>query len=141
MEEFGDPSVDATGISEAIEPHGEDGSSSNPISEPAIELKEISRSRERARAVDDPSGEAPGEPHHGKSLVRFLYILVMYLAHPPNIPCSGGAEGRGIGSRVIRITLQFGKNPCLPSRYFWHANDMTRLWKIRDMTSTRGKDR
>jgi hypothetical protein len=29
MEEFGDPSVDETGISEAIEPHGEDGSSSN----------------------------------------------------------------------------------------------------------------
>jgi hypothetical protein len=72
MEEFGDPSVDETGISGAIEPHGEDGSSSNPISESAIELEEVSRGRERARAVDDSSGEAPDESQHGKSPVRFL---------------------------------------------------------------------
>jgi hypothetical protein len=133
MEEFGDPSVDETGISEAIEPHGKDGPSSDAIS--AIALEEISRGRELARAVDDSSGEAPDEPLHGKSLVRFLYLMVMYLAHPRNIPCSGG----GIGSRVIRIRLQFGQNPFLASRYLWHANDMGRLWKIRVMTSTEGK--
>jgi hypothetical protein len=117
MDEFGDPSVDETGISEAIEPHGKDGSSPNPISELAIELEEISRGREVARAVDDSSCEAPDEPHHGKSLVRFLYIMVMHLAHPPNIPCSGGADRQGIGSRVIRIRLQFRQNPFLASRY------------------------
>jgi hypothetical protein len=72
MEEFGDPSVDETGISEAIEPHGKDGSSSNPISESAIELEEISRGRERAIAVDDSSGEALDGSQHGKSPVRFL---------------------------------------------------------------------
>jgi hypothetical protein len=31
--------------------------------------------------------------------------MVMYLAHPPNVPSDGG----GIGSRVIRIRLQFGQ--------------------------------
>jgi hypothetical protein len=50
--------------------------------------------------------------------VWFLYLMVMCL-DPPDIPCSGGADGRGIGSRVIRIRLQFGKNPFLPSRYLW----------------------
>jgi hypothetical protein len=134
MEEFGDPSVDETGISEAIEPHGLAGSSSNAISSnaiSAIELEEISRSRELARAVDDSSGEAPDEApdelQHGKSLVRFLYLMVMYLAHPSHIPCSGEPDRRGIGSRVIRIRLQFGQNPFLASRDLWHANDMRRL--------------
>jgi hypothetical protein len=70
MEEFGDPSVDETGILEAIEPHGTDGPSSNAIS--AIELEEISRGGERASAVDDSSDEAPDESQHGKSPVRFL---------------------------------------------------------------------
>jgi hypothetical protein len=138
MEEFGDPSVDETGISEAIEPHGEDGSSYNPISESAIELAEISRGGELARTVDDSSGEAPDEPQHGESLVLFLYIMVMHLAHPPNISCSGGADGGGIGSRVIRIRLQLGQNPFLASRYLWHANDLSRLWEIWVMTWTTG---
>jgi hypothetical protein len=80
MDEFGDPSVDETGISETIEPQGTDGPSSNAISESAIELEEISRGRERARAVDDSSGQAPDEPHHSKSLVWFLYLMVMHLA-------------------------------------------------------------
>jgi hypothetical protein len=136
MDEFGDPSIDETGISEAIEPHGEDGPSSNAISAP--ELEEVSRSRELAGAVDDSSGEAPDEPQHGESLVRFLYLMVMYLAHPSHIPCSGEADGRCIGSRLIRIRLQFGQNPFLASQYLWHANDMRRLWKIRVMTSTGG---
>jgi hypothetical protein len=135
MEEFGDPSVDETGISVAIEPHGKDGPSSDAIS--AIELEEISRGGELARDVDDSSGEVLDELHHGKSLVWFLYLMVMYLTHPPNIPCSGGADGRGIGNRVIRI--RFGLNPFLASRYLWHANDMRRLWEIRVMSSTGGK--
>jgi hypothetical protein len=123
MEEFGDPSVDETGISEAIEPHGENGSSSNPISESAIELEEISRGRERAIAVDNSSGEAPDESQHGKSLVRFLSHMVMYLPHPPNIPCSG-ADGGGIISRVMRIRLQFGKNPLLASGIYGMQNTL-----------------
>jgi hypothetical protein len=137
LEEFGDQSVDETGISEAIEHLGEDGPSSSAIS--AIELEEISRGRELARAVGDPSGEDPDEPQHGESLVWFLYIMVMYLARPSNIPCSGGADGGGISSRVIRIGLQFTQNPFLASQYLWHANDKSRLWKIRGMTLTGGK--
>jgi hypothetical protein len=120
MDEFGDPSFDETGISEAIEPHGKDGPSSNAIE--AIALEEISRGRELGRAVDDSSGEAPDEPRYGKSLVRFLYLRVMYLDHPTNIP-SSRADGRDIGSRVIRIRLQFGQNLFLASRYLWHARD------------------
>jgi hypothetical protein len=116
MDEFGDPSIDETGISEGIEPHGKDCPSSDAIS--GIALEGISRGRELARAVDDSSGEAPDEPQHGKSVVRFLYLMVMLLDHPPNISCSGGADGRGIGVRVIRIRLQFGQNRFLASRYF-----------------------
>jgi hypothetical protein len=127
MEEFGDPTRNETGISESIEPHG--NPSSNAIS--AIELEDISRGRELARAVDYSSGEAPDQPKHGKSIVRFLYIMVMHMAHSLNIPCSGGADGGGIGSRVIRIRLQLRQNPCFASRYLWHANDMRRLWERR----------
>jgi hypothetical protein len=134
MDEFGDPSVDETGISEAIEPHGMDSPSSNAIS--AIELEEVSCDRKLAGAVDDSSGEAPDKPQQGESLVGFLYLMVMYLAHPSHIPCRGGADARGIGSRVIRIRLQFGKNPFLASRYLWHAKYMRRLSEIQVMTST-----
>jgi hypothetical protein len=136
MDEFGDPSVDETGISEAVESHGEDGPSSNAIS--ALEPEEVSRSQELAGAVDDSSGEAPDEPQHGESLVGFLYLMVTYLAHPSHIPCSGEADGRGIGSRLIRIRLQLGKNPFLASQYLWYANNTRTLWKIRVMTSSRG---
>jgi hypothetical protein len=135
MDEFGDPSVDETGISEAIEPHGTDGPSSHAIS--AIALEESSRGREFARGVDNCPVEVPDEPQHGESLVRFLYHIVMYPAHPLNISSSGGADGGGIGSRVIRIRLQFWQNMFLASQYLWHANDMGRLWEIRVMKSTR----
>jgi hypothetical protein len=114
MDEFGDPSVEA-GISEAIEIHRKDGPSSDTIA--AIELEEIPRVRELLRSVNDAPCEVLDEPQHGKFLFRFQYLIVMYLAHPPNIPCSGGARGPGIGSRVIRITLQFGQKLLLASRY------------------------
>jgi hypothetical protein len=101
MEEFGDPSVDKTGISGAVEPHGKGGLSSNAIA--VIELEEIHRGSELASAVDDSSGEALDEPQHGKPILRFSYLMVMYLAHPPNIPCSGGVHRRGTDGRVIRL--------------------------------------
>jgi hypothetical protein len=115
MEEFDDPSVKENGISEATELHRKDGPSSNTIA--ALELEEIPHVREFLRSVNDAAREGLDEPQHGKFLLRFSYLVVMYLAHPSNIPCSGGAHRRGIGSRVIRITLQFGQNPLLPSRY------------------------
>jgi hypothetical protein len=61
--------------------------------------------------------------------------MAMHMAHPPNVHCSGGAGGGGIGSRVIRIRLQVGQTPFLSSWYLWHANDTRRLWDIRVMTS------
>jgi hypothetical protein len=79
------------------------------------------------RSVNDAACEVLDEPQHGKFLLRFSYLMVMYLAHPPNIPCSGGAHGRGIGSRVTRITLQFGQNLFLASVYLCHANDTRSL--------------
>jgi hypothetical protein len=65
MEEFGDPSVDETGISEAIELHRKDGPSSNTIT--ATELEEIPRVRELLRSVNDAACEVLDEPQHGKS--------------------------------------------------------------------------
>jgi hypothetical protein len=103
MEEFDDPSVEEIRISEAIEIHREDGPSSNTIS--AIELEEILRVRQILRSVNNAASEGLDEPQRGKFLLRFSYLMVMYLTHPPNIHCSGGALGRGLGSRVIRVTL------------------------------------
>jgi hypothetical protein len=119
MEEFGDPSVDEAGISEANEIHGKDGTSSDTIA--AIELDEIPRVRELLRSVNDAACEVLDESQHCKFLLRFSYLMVMYLAHPPNIPCSGGVHERGTDRRVIRITLEFRQNLFLASRYLSHA--------------------
>jgi hypothetical protein len=115
MEEFGDPSIAETRISESIEIHGKDGPSSNTIA--AIELEEIPHVRELVRSVNDAACEVLDEPQHCKFLLRFSYLMVMYLAHPPNIPCSGGVHERGTDRRVIRITLEFRQNLFLASRY------------------------
>jgi hypothetical protein len=63
MEEFGDPSVEETGISEAIEIHGKDGPSSNTIA--AIELGEIPPVKGILRSVNDATWEVLDEPQHG----------------------------------------------------------------------------
>jgi hypothetical protein len=102
MEEFGDPIVEETGISEAIELHGKDGPSSHTIA--AIELEEIPCVGELLRAVNDSSGAVLDESQHGKSLLRFSYRMVMYLAHL-NISCSGGVHEPGTDRRVIGLQL------------------------------------
>jgi hypothetical protein len=104
MDEFGDSSVDETGISEAIEPHRKDVTSSNPISKSAIEFKEISRHREHARAVDDSSGETPDDSQHGKSLGRDLYL----------------SQNRSVATSWTRCSIyhciQFCAGPCEANR-------------------------
>jgi hypothetical protein len=102
MEEFGDPSVEETGISEGIEIHGKDGPSSDMIA--AIELEEIPCVREIVRSVNDAACEVLDESQHCMFLLRFTYLMVMYLAHP-NIPCSGGIHKRGTDRRVIGLQL------------------------------------
>ncbi|KAF8524038.1 hypothetical protein JB92DRAFT_3109766 [Gautieria morchelliformis] len=58
MEEFGDPSIEEIGTSEAIEPHMED----NPSEANAgIEREEIPRGRDPASAVD---GDVIAEPRY-----------------------------------------------------------------------------
>jgi hypothetical protein len=77
MVEFGDPSIEENGISEAIELHRKDGPSSNTIA--AIELEEIPRVRELLSSVNNSSGEVLDEPQYCKFLLRFSYLMVMYL--------------------------------------------------------------
>ncbi|KAF8464311.1 hypothetical protein JB92DRAFT_3064827 [Gautieria morchelliformis] len=61
MDEFGGPSIEEIGTSEAVEPHMEDDPSSNAVV--GIELKEIPRGRGPgpASAVD---GDVHAEPRH-----------------------------------------------------------------------------
>ncbi|KAF8524768.1 hypothetical protein JB92DRAFT_2826964 [Gautieria morchelliformis] len=59
MDEFGDPSTEEIGTSEAIEPHREDNPSSEAVT--VIELEEIPRGRETAGAVD---GDVRAEPRY-----------------------------------------------------------------------------
>ncbi|KAF8461788.1 hypothetical protein JB92DRAFT_2191877 [Gautieria morchelliformis] len=60
MDEFGDPSIEEIGTSEAIEPHRENDLSSNAVV--GIELEEIHRGRELGNAVGISSGEVCAEP-------------------------------------------------------------------------------
>ncbi|KAF8484169.1 hypothetical protein JB92DRAFT_3148905 [Gautieria morchelliformis] len=57
MDEFGDPSIEDIGTSEAIEPHREDGLLSNAFV--GIELEEIPRGRGPASAIDGDVGAEP----------------------------------------------------------------------------------
>ncbi|KAF8524769.1 hypothetical protein JB92DRAFT_3109298 [Gautieria morchelliformis] len=59
MDEFGDPSIEEVGTSEAIEPHREDDPLSDAVA--AIELEEIPRGRKLGSAVDTSSGEVCAE--------------------------------------------------------------------------------
>jgi hypothetical protein len=90
MEEFGNPIVEETGMSEAIELHRNDGPSSNAVA--AIELEEIPHVRELVRSVNNVACEVLDEPQHCQFLLWFSYLMVMYLAHA-NIPCLAGVHG------------------------------------------------
>jgi hypothetical protein len=116
MEEFGDPTVGDTGISEATDIQ-QDGHSADNLA--AIELEEMPRGSELASIVDDSSGEVLDEPQYGKSILLFSYLMVIYLTHPPNILCSGGVHGRGTDRRVIRLQFQMSITPAFsPHRLY-----------------------
>ncbi|KAF8462192.1 hypothetical protein JB92DRAFT_3136826 [Gautieria morchelliformis] len=71
MDEFGDPSIEDIGTSEAIEPHREDGLLSNAFV--GIELEEIPRGRGPASAIDGDrhagTAEGPLAGREGRSVV------------------------------------------------------------------------
>jgi hypothetical protein len=71
MEEFGDPSVSETGVSET---HEKDGPSSTAVAD--IELEEIPRGRELGSAVEAFSGEVCVELQSGKSSFLFFWWII-----------------------------------------------------------------